>query len=168
MVEPLLLTYKILKEKALNSDIDESWVDWALEMIRVGFEADSLSELAGISKPYNQFELQDLTNKVLRELNLDYSDNESVIRNYVYYLISNRIDQPEKYFETLRELKDLCIDLNMEDEYMDFYLLYFSKYDLMETENQWYWEGASKANIDSIIKGQFVCWKDKFEAGINN
>lgn len=168
MIEPVLLTYKILKEKAFNSDIDESWVDWALQMMQAGFEADSLYQLAGISKPYNQFELQDLTSKVLKDLNLNFSDKKRTIRNYVYYIVSNTTDEPEKYLETLRELKDLCIDLNMEDEYMNFYLLYFAKDDLMETEDQWYWDGADRTNIDNIIKEQFGVWKDNFEAAYKN
>ena len=74
MAEPVLSTYKILKEKACNADIDESWVDWAIEMMETGFEVESLYELAGISKPFNQFELQNLTNKVLEDLSLDYSN----------------------------------------------------------------------------------------------
>jgi hypothetical protein len=29
----ILLTHKILKAKAFNENIDESWIDWAIEMI---------------------------------------------------------------------------------------------------------------------------------------
>ena len=83
MRKPVLSTYKILKEKAFNSDIDESWVDWAIEMMEAGYEADSLYQLAGTLKPYNQFELQALTTLVLKDLQLDYSDKKKVLKNYV-------------------------------------------------------------------------------------
>ena len=53
----------------------------------------------------------------------------------------------------------------MEKEYFDFYLLYFAKDDLTESENQWYWDGANRSNIDDIITEQFVKWKTKFEQG---
>ena len=165
MREPVLSTYKILKEKAFNSDIDETWIDWAIEMMKAGYESDNLYELAGISKPYNQFELQELTNKVLNDLNLDYSDKQLVIKNYVYFIITSSINNPETYIETLRKLKDICIDLNMDNEYFDFYLLYFAKDDLTESENQYYWNGANRNNIDKIIADQFVEWKTKFEEG---
>ena len=89
--KPVLWTFKILMEKTFNSDIDESWINWAMEMMEEGFENENLFILAGISKPYNQFELQELTTKVLKELNLDYSNQNLVIRNYVYYLISNSL-----------------------------------------------------------------------------
>jgi hypothetical protein len=75
----VLSTYKILKEKAFNSDISEAWVDWAIEMIGAGYESENLYELAGISRPYNQFELHDLTSKVLKDLELDFSNKELTI-----------------------------------------------------------------------------------------
>ena len=94
MRQPVLSTYKILKEKAFNSDIDETWIDWAIEMMEAGFESDNLYELAGISRPYNQFELHDLTNKVLNDLSLDYSDRKLVTKNYVYFIITNSVNIP--------------------------------------------------------------------------
>ena len=81
MKEPVLSTYRILKEKACNADINESWAEWAIEMMQVGYEAISLYQLAGISKPFNQFELQDLTKEVLEDLKLDYSDKRKTTKN---------------------------------------------------------------------------------------
>lgn len=168
MRQPVSLSYKISKEKSIISDIDETWVDWAIEMMQAGFEADSLRRFAGISKPYNQFGLHDLTSNVLKDLNLDFSDKNKTVGIYAYYLVCNTVDEPEKYLETLRELKNLCIDFNMEEEYKSFYLLYFAKSDLMESEDQWYWEGANRKNIDDIIREQFGAWKDNFEKDKNH
>lgn len=159
----VLSTYKILKNKAFNNDIDESWVDWAIEMIEAGYESDNLYELAGKTKPYNQFELQVLTDKVLTDLELDYKDKESTISNYVYFLISIYIDKPDNYHKLLRELMLICIDLDMDENYNDFYLLYFAKDDLIYSENQWYWQGADRSNIDSIIRVQLQDYMTKFE-----
>lgn len=150
-------------KKAFNEDIDESWVEWALEMMQAGYESDNLYILAGITKPYNQFELQELTDKVIADLNLETSDKSLTIRNYVYYILSTTINEPSKYLSTLREVKDICIDLDMEKEYIDFYLLYFAKDDLNESENQWYWDGADRNNIDDIIKEKFQEYIDKID-----
>ena len=163
MKKPVLSTFKILMKKSFNSDIDEIWINWAMEMMEVGFENETLFILAGISKPYNQFELQELTTKVLTELNLDFSNQKTVIKNYVYYLISNSIYKTESYLATLRELKNICIDLNMEDNYMNFYLLYFAKDDLIEQENQHYWNDANRQNIDQIVTENFKNWKTEYE-----
>jgi len=149
--------------KSFNLDIDESWINWAMEMMEVGFENENLYILAGISKPYNQFELQELTTKVLAELNLDFTDQNLVIRNYVYYLISNSIYKTETYLVTLRELKNICLDLNMKHDYMNFYLLFFAKDDLREQEYQHYWNDANRENIDQIISDTFKNWKTEYE-----
>jgi hypothetical protein len=163
MNKPVFSTYKILMNKAFNQDIDESWIDWAMEMVEAGFESDNLYILAGMTKPFNQFELQELTNNVLRDLHLDYNDKDTVIRNYAYFIIKSSIDNPDSYLTTLQELKDICINLNMEKKYMDFYLLYFAKDDLIESENQWYWQGATRENINGIIKNQFINWVAQYE-----
>ena len=64
----VLSTYKILKGKAFNEDIDETWIDWAIEMMEAGYESDNLYMLAGETKPFRQFELQELTRKILEDL----------------------------------------------------------------------------------------------------
>lgn len=156
-------TYKILKNKVFNEPIDETWVNWAIEMMRAGYESEHLYILAGEMKPYNQFELQALTDNVLQDLHLDYSNKEDTIRNYTYFLIKSSIHKPETYTYTLRELRDLSINLDYDDEYMDFYLLYWALDDLDYSEYQHYWEGATRANIDDIIKTEFQKFIDKIE-----
>ncbi|GAB3013906.1 hypothetical protein GCM10027051_16470 [Niabella terrae] len=159
----VISTYRILMKKAFNSDIDEDWAEWALEMMEAGYESGNLYILAGITKPYNQFELQELTDKVLADLNLQINDRLQTIRNYVYYIISKTINQPTSYLTTLGEIKDICIGLDMDSEYMSFYLLYFAKDDLNESENQWYWDGADRSNIDKIIYETFQKYMDKID-----
>lgn len=157
----VISTYRVLMKKAFNEDVDETWIDWALEMIEAGYESDNLYILAGISRPYHQFELQRLTDKVLVDLNLDYEDQPQMIRNYVYYIISSTINEPSNYLSTLKEIRNICMDLDMEQEYMDFYLLYFAKDDLNESGVQWYWDGAYRTNIDLIIRNIFQVYLDK-------
>jgi len=33
----VISTYRVLMKKAFNEDIDEAWIDWALEMIKAGY-----------------------------------------------------------------------------------------------------------------------------------
>lgn len=159
----VLSTYKIVKAKAFNESIDESWIDWALEMIEAGYQSDNLYMLAGETKPFNQFELGELTANVLKDLGFSYADKDAVLKNYVYCLITKSVDNPETYFKVLRELKDICQDSDMNAAYMDFYLLYFAKDDLAVDEVQWYWDGANRQNIDQIIQERFRKWMIEFE-----
>jgi hypothetical protein len=165
MPKPVLSTYKIIKEKAFNSDIDQCWVDWAIEMIEAGYEAESLYQLAGAIKPYNQFELQVLTTQVLKDLQLDYSDKRKALKNYVYFLITSNLDKPENYYKVLREFRDIYYELDMDSEYQDLALLYWAKDDLLYAHYQHYWDGGNRENIDSIIKERFELLKRQFEAG---
>lgn len=154
-------TFRILKEKAFNADIDERWADWAIEMMQAGFEVESLYELAGISKPFNQFVLQELTNSVLKDLQLDYSDKEKTIKDYANYIIKTNLENPRKHFDVLKELLEIYYELDMDVAYQDFALLYWAKEDLIDREVQWYWDNADRTNIDKIIKDHFVLWLNK-------
>ncbi|HRH48847.1 MAG TPA: hypothetical protein PLP23_08845 [Panacibacter sp.] len=163
MKKPVPSTYKILKEKAFNSDVNESWIDWAIEMMEVGYESVNLYELAGTTRPYNQFELQELTNKVFKELNLDYSDKTNALKNYIYFLLTTSIDKPENYNRVLQEFRDIYYELDADPEYQDLALLYWAKDDLIYSEFQHYWDGADRTNIDQIIREQFGLYIAKFE-----
>jgi hypothetical protein len=162
MKEPVPSTYKILADKVLNLSVDERWIDWAIEMIEAGFDSEHLYILAGITKPFNQFELQDLTTKVFNELNLDFSNKDQVIKDYVYYLIAKAIDKPSIFLKTLGEIKSFYIDFEFRD-YQDFYLLYFAKCDLLEQDCQFYWDGAFRENIDQVINEKLISWKAQYD-----
>ena len=161
-MKPIESTVEILAFKALNRNIDESWVTWAVDMLIAGFDTVDLAILAGENEPYNQFQLQSLTNKILDELHLDYSDKGKTIKNYVCYLIDKALNNEIDTFKVLGILRDICIELDYEKYLYDFYSLYYAKEDLLESDNQWYWEGADKNNIDSIIIDSFNKWKDNY------
>jgi len=128
-------------------------------MLMAGYETEHLIILAGESEPFNQFEMHSLANKVLAELQLDYSDKEQTIKNYTCYLIDKSLDGELDNVKVLDILKDICIELDYEKYLYDFYSLYFAKDDLSYSENQWYWEGATRENIEKIITDYFTTWK---------
>ena len=159
MMEPVDSTAEILAFKVLNRNINEKWINWAVDMLMAGFETENLVILAGESKPYNQFELQSLADKILNELNLSLDDEDQIIKNYACYLIEKTLTGEKQLFVTLDILKELCIELDYESYLYDFYSLYFAKEDLLYSDNQWYWNGATKENIDNIVYDYFVKWK---------
>ena len=154
-------TYEVLAWKQLNRDVDEKWSDWALEMLTAGFETEHLIELAGISKPYNQFELKELTDRVFEELGLDISDETKIINQYASYLVNLVLNGKRDLLPTLNILKDLCIETDYNTKLYDFYSLYFAKNDLNLSDMQMYWSGANRENIDSICLDYFSTWLKK-------
>lgn len=87
----VISTYKVLMKKAFNEDIDEAWIDWAIETIQAGYESDNLYILAGITRPYHQFELQRLTDKVLAEMFSPYIRGKSGLGAIMNTLLSKDI-----------------------------------------------------------------------------
>lgn len=158
-MKPVNSTPEILAFKALNRDIDKTWVNWAIDMLKAGYDTEYLTILAGESEPFNQFQMQELTDKVLTELQLKYSDKDQTIKNYASYLIDKSLDGELDSFKVLDILKDICIELDYVKYLYDFYSLYFAKDDLSYSEIQWYWDGATRQNIDKIITDYFKTWK---------
>lgn len=157
-LKPVESTYKIVTWKCLNRSVDEKWSDWAVEMMSKGFETEHLIELAGISKPYNQFELKELTDKVFEELNLDYKNQDKIIVDYASFLLKQGLKNKKRTLSILTELKNLCIELDYETKLYDFYSLFFAMDDLTYSENQCYWNGADRNNIDQICTDYFNSW----------
>ena len=160
-MKPVESTYEILAWKHFNQSVDSKWSNWAVEMMMAGFDTEHLVELAGIEKPYNQFELKELTDKVFQELSLDHTNQVKVVTNYVTYLAKEVLDEKRDLLKTLREIKDLCIALDYESKIYDFYSLYFAKEDLNCDTVQWYWNGADRSNIDQICMNYFRKWIDE-------
>ena len=61
-MKPIDSTAEILAFKMLGHSINKKWITWAYDMISAGFETESLLILAGEQEPFNQFEIQRLTN----------------------------------------------------------------------------------------------------------
>ncbi len=151
-------TIRVLAYKALDRDFDRTWSDWAVEMLTSGFDTEHLVILAGMSEPFDYFEMQTLTTKALNELGLDFSDKLKTIWNYVSYLIKMCVDGMLESVKVLAELKDLYLELGHEISLQYFYFLYYAKNDLMTDEVQWYINDVDRSNIDEVINGYFTEW----------
>lgn len=161
-MKPVKNTAEILAFKVLNRNIDKAWVEWAIDMLMVGYESEHLLILAGESEPFNQFEMQDLADRVLTDLQLEYSDKTRIINNYVLYLVEKSLNEEIDAFNVLNILKDICIELDYRVDLYDFYSLYYAKEDLIDSGNQWYWDGANRENIDDIIRDYLIAWRTKY------
>jgi hypothetical protein len=156
-------TYQILAYKALNRDIDELWIDWAIEMMESGYATEHLAILAGLSVNFmNQFYAQDLTSRALHELSLDYSNQEQAVKQYAVSLIDEMLVGRKGVADVLKELGTICEELDFENYLYDFYLLQLAYKDLHCGGYQFYWPGATQDNIDGIIIGYFQTWAEKY------
>lgn len=151
---PVPITGLMLGELWLESPFSDTWVRWAMDMAMAGADNLHIYELAGVAKPYNGSEIYPLVRTVLLELEFVLPDEQGIIGLY----ISDVIHHPELYISVLRNLADRCMSLDYDRGLYTFYLLYHAKADLVEQPVQWYWPGADRSNIDSIIYSAFQDW----------
>lgn len=127
-------TIRVLAYKALDRDFDRTWPDWAVEMLINGYDTEHLVILAGMSEPFDYFEMQTLTTKALNELGLDFSNKLQSVWNYVNYLIQLCFDGKLESVKVLTELRDLYLELDYQESLQEFYFLYYAKTDLILEE----------------------------------
>ncbi|MFN0292513.1 hypothetical protein [Pedobacter helvus] len=161
MIHSVKSTHAILAYKVLNYNIDQFWVDWAVEMLMNGYDTEHLVILAGISPPYDQFELHSLTDKVLNELHLDYGHKDQVIKNYVSYLLATTDFDHfniNEVLKALREIRDLYLVLDQAPSLRRFYCLYYGIKDLQHDTVQWYVDGMDRENMKEVVQQIFSEW----------
>lgn len=154
-MQPIPSTAAILAYKVLNRPTERAWIDWAYDMLVAGFDTEDLVILAGMQDPLNYFEMAILTDRVLSQLSLEYTNRNVVIRNYAAYLAKLGLTGERKPFSVLDELKDIHIELGLDSPLAYFYELYYAKEDLQYSEDQRYIEGVDRSNIDQTITDYF-------------
>lgn len=157
---PVPITGRMLWALWLETPFSDVWVQWALDMALAGADNLLIYELAGIGKPYNGSEIYPLVRHILQELGYEIPDEQETISLY----IRDVIDHPELYIRILKDLADRCVSLDYDTRLYNFYLLYHAKSDLEEVPIQWYWPGADRSDIDSIIHTAFQDWLDHGES----
>ena len=151
MQETSKLTSKILAYKELDDfNMNES-IDWAVDMLGIGYESPSLLILAGLSKPTNLYEAEEYLKGSINELGLKIPERNVAISQYCKYLIE-KIANEENVKENLYQLYKVARTVDDDNLLLDFYLLYWAWGDLdFGQEYQHYWDGATLNNIEKIV-----------------
>ena len=146
-----ITTARILADKALQETCGQECVDWAISMLEQGRDGHHLTMLAGMSPPFNHFELADYRDRSLRELGITDITDSAAITTYAAERLRLALAGKADLASTLRTIKDLYVGADYLRDLRDFYLLYFAYTDLQESEFQWYWPDANRENITSLI-----------------
>lgn len=157
-METIVHTSKILAyREILNFNMNDA-IDWAADMLSLGYESPSLLMLAGISKPANFYETESYLISTLKELSIEIPNKEIAIRNYCKYIIF-KIANSEDVKENLYQLYTIARTLSDDKKISDFYLLYWA-WDDFDFGNIFshYWDGATKENIEEITVNTANKW----------
>ncbi len=151
------LTYKVVAYQEFTDTDPNEYVEWALEMIELGHESDSLFILAGLSQPVNYFEAVRYLRYAIEELGLQVKMGKAAIISCGYYYVKN-LTYNEKLRSNLKALADLFMDWDSDNVVYDFYLLYWAWDDLDYSDTQHYWDGATRENIEQLVIDRAKQW----------
>lgn len=97
------LTYKIVAYTEIQEvDTNES-IDWAIEMMELGFESPTLHMLASFNKPTNYCEVIDYVTDTIKELGLEMKNGKEATLSYASYYV-HKIAKSQKVKENLTNL----------------------------------------------------------------
>ena len=148
----MITTAQVLAERALNEACGQSCVEWAISMLEQGKDGTHLRMLASMSPPFNHFEVAEYRDRSLEELGVGNTADAEAINMYAAEVLRLAATDEAELPSALARVKDLCVGFNYPKNLYDFYLLHFAYSDLQDSEVQWYWKGADRSNIDSIIE----------------
>lgn len=137
-------------------------VDWAIELLNTNPNSENLAILASFSTPVDTFEIKPYVENSLTELGLPELTNEAVsICRANYHLTEILNDSSIR--KNLTELCQLFLDTDSfhnDDKFnlMPFYLLYHGWIELDELGVNYYYDGATKENIEDKIKEEASNW----------
>lgn len=152
------LTYKVVAFSEVPEFNMDDAVDWAVEMISLGYESPSLFILAGISKPTNYFEVVDYLKETLEELHLQVKTGDDAVFSYSSYYLE-QIANGKNVRRNLERVYEFCQLKDYEKQIYDFKLLYWAWGDLDYGNNFTdYWPKATKENIEKILMSTAVKW----------
>jgi hypothetical protein len=155
------LTYKVVAFSEIpDFNTDES-VDWAFEMVELGYNTPSLLMLAGLTKPTNYFHAIEYLKAALQELNLEVKFGKEAIISYGSFYIT-KIAAGNEVKRNLEEVYILNQSLDHEKTLYDFSTLHWAWGDLdYRDDYQYYWEGANKGNIKAIVIDSAKKWLEE-------
>jgi hypothetical protein len=121
-------------------------------MLEEGHDSPSLRILSGLTPPLNHFEIAALRERVLADLSPPELQLEDPVMAYVRELFATAIADDRLMVRTFQQIAQLAIQLEQPRDLQRFYNFYSAWEDLQYSEEQWYWDGADRSNIDGIMR----------------
>lgn len=147
------LTYKVVAYKAAPQfDINEC-VEWALEMILLNYESESLLILAGLTKPVDYFEAVKYLEASIKELDLQtLTDDEGIVSYCSYYI--TQIAKGLRVKENLALSCDYMLSIEYHSSIYDFCRLHWAWQELEYDGKQWYWDERRWITLNKLLSIQ--------------
>jgi hypothetical protein len=146
------LTYKVVAlSEVIQLDPNEC-IDWAIEMIELGYDTPNLLMLSSFNKSASYFEIIPYLKSAIQELGMKMKNGDGGVISYSYYYIKE-ISLGKRIRLNLAELYAFCQQRDYEGIIYDFYLLHWAwdEIDYEDLHPNHYWEGVNKENIERTV-----------------
>lgn len=131
-------------------------VDWAGAMLVAGHDTPHLRQLAGLLLPVNAFEVAELRDRALEELGYAPLAVDDAMRQFAAEYLTEVLRGTPDLEAVLLFFKDLFVYVGLSGCLKDLYLLHHARERLQAEDVQFYWPGATRANIDDVIKQRMM------------
>lgn len=158
------LTYKVLALPG-NIQLDSvECIDWAIEMLNLGYYTPNLNRLSKCNDTISYFEIQPILKNAIKELGLHFRYEENGVISYIYYYVK-KITENKDVKQNLKKIVTLYDAHYTEEKINDFFFLYWAWKDIDYDNSNFnhYWEGANKSNIENIVIEEAIKWLAKNE-----
>ena len=114
-------TPEVLAWRGLDWVREPRWVDWAVARLLDGWDSPSLRILAGEAPPFDPFEMRQLIDLVLHELDLPYpADPQAAGLQLARELTQQALSEKSTYRRAAIQLEQACIQLGYPAELRQF------------------------------------------------
>lgn len=145
-------TIEILMRRMLQRGCGRECVEWAIGMVEQGYESRPLFILAGLDSPLNHFEIAQLRDRVLEELRPPELLIDDPVNAYVAETLFDALYDRDALRGVFASVAQLATELGLPSDLQPVYLLHFAAEDLVDSDMQWYWDGATRQNIDALMR----------------
>ena len=147
-------TNMIIAKRGMRWSLAADAGEWATEQLAQGRDTPHLRQLAGTTGVENGFELDELFDRVAREMGLVVPSPEEAVAAYARERVRDFVDQRVTRQQLLHELCHLCISTDYKTAIYPFYLLRWAQDDLEEkgfSPHRW---DVTHENFDALLKAE--------------
>lgn len=141
----------LFAKKYLGSIKIEEYIEWAIDMLGLGFDSKKLRILAGLSNPLDPSEVNNHFEDILKELNILKPNEEEAVMYYAISLCEQMISSELNPRNGLKRLYKICQDLDYDSDYMIWYELDDALASISYGDYPYMYEHMNKYNVDQCI-----------------
>jgi hypothetical protein len=162
------LTYKVVAHAAFEEFEYDDCVDWAVEMLQLGYDTPALLLLAGITKPANPFEMPKYVDEALNETGLKKKSGDEAALSYCCYYIKKLLESNDVKYDLITLCRK-CYDASRENYVAAFEGLN-DDWDLLKDGiyESMYFGSLRLDNVENETKNDAQKWLDEYQKQIDD